>query len=228
MKWLSVVISFVVGVIVSGLMWDELSHQMAKRGWTKRVCDWTIFLGCQLQPARYRGEYQKQAEADVAKLLSDKRHLAAIRVGMSFFANGRGLFRLLIYTHYFTLLGQGTYFLYLSTQWTDDSLVFIPELAIPLTVVGVSVIAAMELLLERFSLKTKMFIVPLRYKLTIILCHFCLVGLMWFAISYTLILFQHGYPVAASLLAYNFLMTFFLAIPVCSTGVGRRLLAKIS
>lgn len=77
-------LAWLLGAVFSGLVWDEVSHQFAKRGWTRSLCRWFIAVGSRTMPEDHRESYIEQAMPEIENLLAERRHLAALRVGFSF------------------------------------------------------------------------------------------------------------------------------------------------
>ena len=83
-QWIGWFTAFLCGAAASGLVWDEMSHQLIKRGWTQKLCHVLIKAGARAMPREQRNEYIKQSLGTIEELLSTKRHLAAVRVSITF------------------------------------------------------------------------------------------------------------------------------------------------
>ncbi len=83
-QWASWLIAFLFSAAASGLIWDEMSHQLVKRGWTQKLCHLLIKAGARAIPHEQRNEYIRQSLGTIEELLSNKRHLAAVRISITF------------------------------------------------------------------------------------------------------------------------------------------------
>jgi hypothetical protein len=99
-------LTWFLGAILGEMVSSEVSHQMAKRGWTRKLCFWLIDRGSRTMPERHRESYLEQAKAEIENLLVERRHLAALRVGISFITNLRVAYALCYWVFCLTALLQ--------------------------------------------------------------------------------------------------------------------------
>ena len=71
------VFSFLFGTLLSGLVWDELSHQIKERGIVQKICHAIIALASKRIPEESRDEFVRVVVSEIEYKLSDKRYLSA-------------------------------------------------------------------------------------------------------------------------------------------------------
>ena len=82
-QWASWLIAFLLGAASSGLVWDEMSHQLVERGWTQKLCHSFIKVGARAVPCGARDEYVRQSLGEIEEKLAGRRHLAAVIASLS-------------------------------------------------------------------------------------------------------------------------------------------------
>lgn len=109
---------FLFGSVLSGLVWDEINHQITHRGIMQKICHLFIALAAkQYESKEARTEYIQTALATVEKELVDRRHLKALSVSISLIWNSRTR-RFIIFVFYFvTLTSVATPYLFHAGDW---------------------------------------------------------------------------------------------------------------
>jgi divalent metal cation (Fe/Co/Zn/Cd) transporter len=75
---------FLFGSILSGLVWDEINHQITHRGITQKICHFFIVLAShQFKNINARRDYFQTSVATIEHLLSERRHLNALWQSLS-------------------------------------------------------------------------------------------------------------------------------------------------
>ena len=77
-NFLSWLIGFAFGSMLSGAVWDELNYQITHRGLAQKVYHVLIAYAARMIPENQRREYLKMEIANIEFYLSEKRHLAAL------------------------------------------------------------------------------------------------------------------------------------------------------